>query len=123
MQIAYESSVFTPAGWRSVTITAVAEKISAGMASVLSVIAIDGEKPVGYTSRTGAKRQQFNAAGVDEFAVDLDTIDEEFVALLFVPTSEADGLGGAATGTPTAQFVTFYGTGDRPTGWVNNCVE
>jgi len=72
---------------------------------------------------TFVDKQQFNAAGTDEFAVDLDTIDEEFVALLFVPTSEADGVGGAATGTPTAQFVTFYGTGERPPGWVNNCVE
>ncbi len=64
MQIAYEASVFTPAGWRSVKITALAEKISAGMASVLAVIAIDGKKPVGYTSRTGAKRQQYYAAGI-----------------------------------------------------------
>jgi len=72
---------------------------------------------------TFVDKQQFNAAGTEEFAVNLDTIDEEFVALLFVPTSEADGVGGAATGTPTAQFVTFYGTGDRPSGWVNNCVE
>jgi hypothetical protein len=64
MQIAYEASVFTAAGWRSVTITASAEKISAGMAAVKSVIAIDGEKPVGYTSRTGANRQKYNAAGI-----------------------------------------------------------
>jgi hypothetical protein len=64
MQIAYEASVFTAAGWRSVTITALAEKISAGMAAVMEVIAIDGEKPVGYTSRTGAKRQQYHAAGI-----------------------------------------------------------
>jgi hypothetical protein len=64
MQIAYEASVFTAAGWRSVTITALAEKISAGMAAVLEVITIDGEKPVGYTSRTGAKRQQYHAAGI-----------------------------------------------------------
>lgn len=72
---------------------------------------------------TYVDKQQFNAAGTDEFAVDQNTIDEEFVAALFVPTSEADGIGGAATGTPTAQFITFYGTGDRPPGWTNNCVE
>ena len=64
MQIAYEASVFTAAGWRSVTITALAEQVSKGMASVLEVLAIDGEKPVGYTSRTGAKRQQYHAAGI-----------------------------------------------------------
>jgi hypothetical protein len=34
------------------------------MARVIKVIAIDGETPDGYTSRTGAKRQTYNAAGV-----------------------------------------------------------
>jgi hypothetical protein len=64
MQLTYTASVFTQAGWRGVTITAEAEQISAGMARVIKVIAIDGETPDGYTSRTGAKRQTYNAAGV-----------------------------------------------------------
>jgi hypothetical protein len=64
MNIQYDASVFTAAGWRSVTITATAAQISAGMAQVEQVTAIDGAPPVGYTSRTGAKRQQYHAAGI-----------------------------------------------------------
>ena len=64
MKIEYEASVFTAAGWRGVTITAEAVKASAKMAEVKKVIMIDGEEPTGYTSRTGAKRQQYNAAGI-----------------------------------------------------------
>lgn len=64
--IEYTSSVFTQAGWRSVTITANADKISAGMAQVVKVTEIDGDAPTGYTSRTGAKRQTYNAAGIAE---------------------------------------------------------
>jgi hypothetical protein len=62
--IVYKSSVYTQAGWRGVKIKASAEKISPGMAKVLKVLEIDGEAPTGYTSRTGAKRQKYNAAGV-----------------------------------------------------------
>lgn len=64
MIIDYSSSVFTAAGWRSVSITAEAERISAGMARVVRVIAIDGHDPVGTLSRTGARRQQYHAAGI-----------------------------------------------------------
>ena len=64
MNIQYDASVFTAAGWRSVTITATAAQVSAGMAQVEQVIEIDGAPPVGYTSRTGAKRQQYHAAGI-----------------------------------------------------------
>jgi hypothetical protein len=38
--IDYTSSVFTPAGWRSVTVTAEAEQVSPGMARVTRVTAI-----------------------------------------------------------------------------------
>ena len=62
--ISYTASVYTPAGWRSVTIQALAEKISAKRAKVVEVIEIDNEKPKGYTSRTGAKRQTYHAAGI-----------------------------------------------------------
>jgi hypothetical protein len=64
LTIEYNASVFTQAGWRSVTIKAIAEKVSKGMAVVRSVVAIDDELPVGWTSRTGAKRQSYNAAGI-----------------------------------------------------------
>ena len=66
MTIKYNASVYTQAGWRGVTIKAMAEQISKGMAQVLEVLEIDGEAPVGYTSRTGAKRQKYHAAGVAE---------------------------------------------------------
>ena len=62
--IKYQASVFPPAGWRGVYITAEAEQTSEKMAKVLQVILIDGEAPVGYTSRTGAKRQTYHAAGI-----------------------------------------------------------
>ena len=64
MIIEYTASVFTQAGWRSVTITANANKISPGMAQVTQVTEIDGDAPTGYTSRTGSKRQTYNAAGI-----------------------------------------------------------
>ena len=64
MKVEYKSSVFTPAGWRGVTITAEAERTSLRMVEVTKVITIDGDAPIGYTSRTGAKRQQYNAVGV-----------------------------------------------------------
>ena len=62
--IKYSASVFTQAGWRNVTIEASAEQVSAGMAKVIEVLTIDGDAPIGYTSRTGAKRQTYHAAGI-----------------------------------------------------------
>ena len=62
--IEYIASVYTAAGWRPVTICAAADQVSAGTALVTAVIKIDGEAPKGYTSRTGAKRQVYNANGI-----------------------------------------------------------
>lgn len=62
--IEYSASVYTPAGWRGVTITALARKITEKTAEVVEVTAIDGEEPIGYASRTGANRQKYNARGV-----------------------------------------------------------
>ena len=64
MKITYNASVFTSAGWRSVTITAKVSKISEKRGKVCEVLLIDGELPTGYLSRTGAKRQTYNAHGV-----------------------------------------------------------
>ena len=64
--IDYNSSVFTPAGWRSVTITAEAEQTSKAMATVSKVLAIDGEEPAYGMSRTGANRQKYNGKGIAE---------------------------------------------------------
>jgi hypothetical protein len=70
IKVEYKSSVFTPAGWRSVTITAAAEQISPKRCRILSVMLIDGKVPSGYASRTGAKRQTYNADGVSKREID-----------------------------------------------------
>jgi hypothetical protein len=64
IRIKYTASVFTGAGWRSVTIAAEADKTSAGMATVTRVTGIDGEAPSYNMSRTGAKRQQYNGQAI-----------------------------------------------------------
>ena len=64
MKIKYTTSVFTAAGWRSVSIVATADQVSPGMAKVIAVTEIDGDEPTGYKSRTGAKRQQYNATSI-----------------------------------------------------------
>jgi hypothetical protein len=64
IRIEYTASVFTAAGWRSVAITADAERVSDGMARVVVVTAIDGEDPRPGMSRTGARRQQYNGAAI-----------------------------------------------------------
>lgn len=64
MKLTYNSSVYTPAGWRHVTITAEAEQISKGMGRIIKVIEIDGEVPSRTMSRTGAKRQEYWGTGV-----------------------------------------------------------
>jgi hypothetical protein len=60
MKISYSSSVKTPAGWRSVTVTAEAEAISEKRVKVMKVLDIDGEGNSGFASRTGANRQKYN---------------------------------------------------------------
>ena len=58
--ITYSAAVQVPAGWRQISITARAAKVSEKMATVQEVIAIDGEAPCYGMSRTGAKRQEFD---------------------------------------------------------------
>jgi hypothetical protein len=60
MIIKYDSAVKTNAGWRSVTITAKADKISEKRVTITEIVDIDGNGASGYASRTGAKRQQYN---------------------------------------------------------------
>lgn len=64
MRIQYNTSVFTAAGWRNETVTAVVEKISDKRARVVVVEDIGGNGATGYKSRTGAKRQTYNCGGV-----------------------------------------------------------
>jgi hypothetical protein len=64
MIIKYNTSVFTPAGWRSEEVTARVEPISAARARVVEVIDVGGNGNAGWASRTGAKRQQYSVGGV-----------------------------------------------------------
>lgn len=64
IKINYSTSVFTPAGWRNVGITATATKVSDKMASVTEVLEINGQAPKASMSRTGASRQKFNGCGI-----------------------------------------------------------
>lgn len=64
MIIQYNTSVFTPAGWRSESVTARVEPITAARARVVEVLDIGGNGNSGYASRTGAKRQAYNVGGV-----------------------------------------------------------
>jgi len=64
MKITYNASVKTPAGWRSVTVEALADQVSPSYAQVFEVLSIDGETPAPTMSRTGAKRQQYWGSGL-----------------------------------------------------------
>ena len=66
MNIKYNAAVMVDAGWRSVTITAIAEKISEKRVKIIAVDDIDGLGNSGYGSRTGAKRQQYHIGGIAE---------------------------------------------------------
>jgi hypothetical protein len=58
--IEYNASVSTPAGWRSVSMTATALQISPKRVEVIEVTKIDGEIVSKNMSRGGAKRQQYD---------------------------------------------------------------
>jgi hypothetical protein len=64
MIIKYNTSVFTPAGWRNEVVTAQAEAISPKRLRVVRVDDIGGNGSTGYASRTGAKRQAYSVGGV-----------------------------------------------------------
>lgn len=64
MIIKYNTSVFTPAGWRNELVTARVEQITPARARVVEVIDVGGNGNKGYASRTGANRQQYNVGGV-----------------------------------------------------------
>lgn len=59
--VSYKTSVLVPAGWRSITVTALLELSKSGkMGKVIDVLDVDGDGTSGYTSRTGANRQKYN---------------------------------------------------------------
>tara|TARA_R110000868_G_scaffold244870_1_gene501330 strand:+ start:145 stop:399 length:255 start_codon:yes stop_codon:yes gene_type:complete len=60
LTVEYKASVNTPAGWRSVSMTATALQVSAKRVEVIQVTKIDGEIVSKNMSRGGAKRQQYD---------------------------------------------------------------
>jgi len=58
--VKYNSSVLTLAGWRSITIVAHANYLSAKRVEIISVDSIDGLTPEKNMTRTGSKRQAYN---------------------------------------------------------------
>ena len=64
MSIQYNTAIQLPVGWRSVKITATAEKISEEQVKIIAVDDIDGNGNSGYGSRTGGKRQQYHIGGM-----------------------------------------------------------
>lgn len=60
VNVEYKASVHTPAGWRSVYMKAVADKISDKRVKIVEVTHIDDELVSAYMSRTGANRQKYN---------------------------------------------------------------
>ena len=58
--VKYNSSVLTAAGWRSITIVAGANYLSAKRVEIISVDSIDGLTPSNNMTRTGSKRQTYN---------------------------------------------------------------
>lgn len=81
MIIQYNTSVFTPAGWRSEEVTARVEPITAARARVVEVLDIGGNGNTGYASRTGAKRQQYNVGGVAKREIGLVKLVSKAVVL------------------------------------------
>ena len=58
--VKYKSSVLTMAGWRSITIIAGANYLSAKRVEIISVDSIDGLTPLKNMTRTGSKRQTYD---------------------------------------------------------------
>ncbi len=58
--VKYNSSVLTLAGWRSITIVAHANYLSAKRVEIISVDSIDGLTPEKNMTRTGSKRQTYD---------------------------------------------------------------
>lgn len=64
VEVVYETAVCTPAGWRSETVTALAEKISEKRVRITEVTDVGGNGDSGFASRTGANRQRYSVTGV-----------------------------------------------------------
>ena len=58
--VKYKSSVLTAAGWRSITIIAGANYLSAKRVEITCVDSIDGLTPEKNMTRTGSKRQSYD---------------------------------------------------------------
>ena len=62
--ITYITAVYTPAGWRPETVTALAKSLSPKRAEIIRVIDVGENGNAGYASRTGANRQKYYVGGV-----------------------------------------------------------
>ena len=62
--ITYTTAVYTPAGWRPETVTALATQLSPRRAEIIRVIDVGQNGNAGYASRTGANRQKYSVGGV-----------------------------------------------------------
>lgn len=79
--VKYNASVLVNAGWKSVEITAKAEKISEKRCTITEVVDVDGEGTSGYASRTGAKRQQYNVGYIAGREVGLTKVISKLTVL------------------------------------------
>ena len=66
IKIKYSTSVFTPAGWRSVWVQANAVMTSSKMAEVTEVCKIAGEDPARSMSVSGSRRQAFDGISISQ---------------------------------------------------------
>lgn len=62
LTVLYNISVKCPAGWRTETCQAIAEKISDKRIKIIDVLDVGNNGTSGYASRTGAKRQRYSVS-------------------------------------------------------------
>ena len=62
--ITYNTAVYTPAGWRSEVVTAIAKQLTPKRVRVVEVTDVGNNGTKGWASRTGANRQTYSVGGV-----------------------------------------------------------
>lgn len=60
LKIRYKTSVYTQAGFRSETFTALADRVSDKRVRVVEIVDVGGHGTTGTGTITGAKRQSYN---------------------------------------------------------------
>ena len=97
--ITYNTAVYTPAGWRSEVVTAIAKQLTPKRAEVVEVTDIGGNGKTGWASRTGAARQKYSVGGVAQREIGKIKI---LSACTILPDLRAQTMAGvlAAVGAP-----------------------